>query len=46
MGERTEVWFGNIGMCCAKFLQSVGLFVTLWAVGRQAPLSMGFSRQE
>ena len=24
----------------------VRLFVTLWAVARQAPLSMGFSRQE
>ena len=24
----------------------IGLFVTLWTVVRQAPLSMGFSRQE
>ena len=24
----------------------VGFFVTLWIVARQAPLSMGFSRQE
>ena len=24
----------------------VQLFVTLWSVARQAPLSMGFSRQE
>ena len=24
----------------------VGLFLTLWTVARQAPLSMGFSRQE
>ena len=29
----------------AKPLQSY-LFVTLWTVARQAPLSMGFSRQE
>ena len=29
----------------AKSLQSY-LFVTLWTVARQAPLSMGFSRQE
>ena len=29
----------------AKSLQSC-LFVTLWTVARQAPLSMGFSRQE
>ena len=31
---------------CAKSLQSCRLFVTLWTVVRQAPLSMGFSRQE
>ena len=30
---------------CAKSLQ-LCLFVTLWTVARQAPLSMGFSRQE
>ena len=30
---------------CAKWLQSQ-LFVTLWTVAHQAPLSMGFSRQE
>ena len=30
----------------AKLLQSCQLFVTLWAVAHQAPLSMGFSRQE
>ena len=29
----------------AKWLQSQ-LFVTLWTVAHQAPLSMGFSRQE
>ena len=35
-------------MCyvCAKSLSRVQLFVTLWTVTRQAPLSMGFSRQE
>ena len=27
-------------------LRHVELFVTLWTVARQAPLSMGFSRQE
>ena len=33
------------GMCvCA--LSHVQLFVTLWTVAHQAPLSMGFSRQE
>ena len=30
----------------AKSLQSCQLFATLWTVARQAPLSMGFSRQE
>ena len=31
---------------CAKAIQSCWLFVTLWTVALQAPLSMGFSRQE
>ena len=31
---------------CVKLLSRVGLFVTAWTVARQAPLSMGFSRQE
>ena len=30
----------------AQFLNRVRLFVTLWIVARQAPLFMGFSRQE
>ena len=30
----------------AKSLSRVQLFVTLWTVAHQAPLSMGFSRQE
>ena len=29
-----------------KLLSRVRLFVTLWTVAPQAPLSMGFSRQE
>ena len=29
-----------------KWLSCVRLFATLWAVARQASLSMGFSRQE
>ena len=34
-------------MCvCAKSLSHVRLFVTLCTIARQAPLSMGFSRQE
>ena len=31
---------------CVKSLSHVRLFVTLWTVGHQAPLSMGFPRQE
>ena len=31
---------------CAKSLSCVRLFVTPWTVACQAPLSMGFSRQE
>ena len=32
--------------CEVKSLSRVRLFVTLWTVARQAPLSMGLSRQE
>ena len=31
---------------CAFLLSRVGLFATLWTVACQAPLSMGFSKQE
>ena len=31
---------------CPKLLQSCLTLLTLWTVARQAPLSMGFSRQE
>ena len=31
---------------CVKSLSRVRLFVTTWTVAHQAPLSMGFSRQE
>ena len=31
---------------CAQSFSSVPCFVTPWTVARQAPLSMGFSRQE
>ena len=31
---------------CVKLLSRVRLFATPWTVARQAPLSMGFSRQE
>ena len=36
----------NIWLTLAKSLSHVRLFVTPWTVARQAPLSMGFSRQE
>ena len=39
-GRFTEVWF----IC--SLLSPVQLFVTLWTVAPQAPLSMGFLRQE
>ena len=32
--------------CMLSLSSRVRLFVTLWTVARQAPLSMGFSRQE
>ena len=31
---------------CVKLLSRVHLFATPWTVARQAPLSMGFSREE
>ena len=36
------------GLCCAilSHFSHVWLFVTLWTVAHQVPLSMGFSRQE
>ena len=40
---RTDVC---LGCCCCVMLSPVQLFMTLWTVARQAPLSMGFSRQE
>ena len=33
-------------MLSAQLLSHVQLFATLWTVASQAPLSMGFSRQE
>ena len=33
-------------LCCACVLSRVRVFVTKWTEVRQAPLSMGFSRQE
>ena len=36
----------SMSCVCAKLLQLCRLFVTLWSVACQAPLSMGFSQQE
>ena len=33
-------------MCVLNFFSCVQIFATLWTVAHQAPLSMGFSRQE
>ena len=33
-------------VCMLSCFRRVQLFVTLWAAAHQAPLSMGFSRQE
>ena len=33
-------------LCVCQFLSHVWLFVTPWTIARQAPLSMGFSKQE
>ena len=33
-------------LCCAQLLSRIWLFATPWMVARQAPLSLGFSRQE
>ena len=32
--------------CCCRPVTKWGLFVTPWTVAHQAPLSMGFSKQE
>ena len=36
----------NFGVCVYESLSCIRLFVTPWAVAHQAPLSLGFSRQE
>ena len=36
----------STSFCCFQSLSRVQLFATPWTVSRQAPLSMGFSRQE
>ena len=36
----------DLGVCMLSHFSCVRLFATLWTVAHQAPLSMGFSRQE
>ena len=35
-----------MSVCVLSYFSHVWLFATLWTVAHQAPLSMGFSRQE
>ena len=44
--ECTKKSFVKTACVCAKSLSRVRLFVTPWTAAHQAPLSMGFSRQE
>ena len=42
-----KLWFSlSLDTCVLSHFSHVQFFVTLWAVALQAPLSMGFSRQE
>ena len=40
----TDEWIKNA--CMLSHFSHVQLFATLWTVAHQAPLSMGFSRQD
>ena len=40
------VYLKHVSYVCAQSLSRVQLFATLWTVALQAPLSMGFPRQE
>ena len=39
-------YYSVVCACVLSHLSCAQLFATLWAVAHQAPLSMGFSRQE
>ena len=45
-GVQNEFHRMIIGSCNISVLSQVRLFVTPWTVAHQAPLSMGFLRQE
>ena len=42
----TPCYRGDCACVCAKLIQKCLTLVTLWMVACQAPLCMGFSRQE
>ena len=44
--KHTAKWFSYVHICVCWSLSHVWLFVAPWTVAHQAPLSMGFSRQE
>ena len=44
--EGTCLTYTCVCVCMQSCFSCVGLFATLWTVAHQAPLSMGFSRQE
>ena len=44
--SRAHVISYPLGCVCAQSLSRVWVFATQWTVAHQAPLSMGFSRQE
>ena len=45
-GSKDEHAFNQTSLCPAKFHTCVLLLATTWTAARQAPLSMGFSKQE
>ena len=42
----TQIWFMTMGQFLECVLSHVWLFTTLWTITHQAPLSVGFPRQE
>ena len=44
--NKAKEHIGSLIMCCARHFIRDRLFTTLWTIACQAPLSMGFSRQE
>ena len=44
--QRNTVWYHLFLWSCALLLGHIWFFVTLWTVAHQAPLSVGFSKQE